>query len=564
MGLAPAVATFSRLFRLFLAGPTFSSRVRWFDSERGFVPSARLWLRVYLGIAGATILFAASAAGSDEFLRLDVRLPVEQTPDSSETAEKIEFHDVAGGPEMEFVQWVELGQKPAWRIWSLRPEARSVDLLATLPMPMDTIQAEPLLAAWACPQPGAKEALFVLAPDGGWLLTPDLGKGVFAAQRIFTTPTALAETDQRTGVYPRPIAFDADGDGAAEVLSFSEEAQSLWRRGADGAYHPAPLPPPNVKTQAAQPRIGFFARRFPSGWGWRGDRSEELELSGEQALGGCAAQFQDIDFDGRLDFVQEGPRNGGSRELAVSKQRPDGGFAAPCPTRPPAFDWLPRALVSGPLNFDGDSSADYLAKHSEFSLEDPRTVIAIEYGREKASPAGQRPRQTFRTRDPAGLIWIGDIDGDGIDDLATTFLSYLVASSEDLIDYFLRDEARFQIRTFYGARGQGLPARPDDTLEVKVKTAAFWPPLAPPFDLSGDFNGDGGRDLLLRRSESEIHLHCLDKKHRRFDKRPAFKFSVPENQCVLPLDLDADGKTDLICTQEDRLAFRIYLSGRRP
>lgn len=65
-------------------------------------------------------------------------------------------------------------------------------------------------------------------------------------------------------------------------------------------------------------------------------------------------------------------------------------------------------------------------------------------------------------------------------------------------------------------------------------------------DLTGDFNGDGQNDLLLRQKPGEVCLYF----HRggRFSRRPDIVLPNPQERLVRVADINADGFSDVILT----------------
>ena len=76
--------------------------------------------------------------------------------------------------------------------------------------------------------------------------------------------------------------------------------------------------------------------------------------------------------------------------------------------------------------------------------------------------------------------------------------------------------------------------------------------------MSGDFNGDGARDLLVRRNEKTVDLYLYDADRREFSRKANAKIDVSPG--IYIVDIDKDGRSDLFRFDEEKNELLVLLA----
>jgi hypothetical protein len=80
-------------------------------------------------------------------------------------------------------------------------------------------------------------------------------------------------------------------------------------------------------------------------------------------------------------------------------------------------------------------------------------------------------------------------------------------------------------------------------------------------NLTGDFNGDGKKDLLVRDHGDVISVYFFVSREKGFSAEPDLRFNCPELIAGWRIaDLNDDGVSDLIVKLEKQKGFRIFTS----
>ncbi len=80
------------------------------------------------------------------------------------------------------------------------------------------------------------------------------------------------------------------------------------------------------------------------------------------------------------------------------------------------------------------------------------------------------------------------------------------------------------------------------------------------FLIDGDFNGDGRRDVLVKRSPTQWDVFLSSTNGSRFTPQPGLTFEIPIEGAFEIKDLNGDGVSDLVAHAGDEPRLFIFLS----
>lgn len=366
----------------------------------------------------------------------------------------------------------------------------------------------------------------------------------------------VVEVAQFAGFYDYPehgglpvwdLARDLDGDGALELLVPTKDGYEVFaREGGQG-----PLARRSTLAVPSETRFGpdfesALLNRF---------------LTASSRLRRVVAA--DVDGDRRLDLVAYRDKG-----LARFLQRADGTF----PLRPDREDPLEVVTRSeapgqearegseafanvrlGLEDVDGDGRADLVATRTlgEIGMfETLRTQHLVFRGRPEGFDEA-RPDVLINVKGVSADPVLVDWDGDGRRDLVISsyrmdlFTNVKRAIVEAMgityMVYLRRDGDRW------------FSDEPDLSFEVEVPLEALEKRGgAMPIDLTADIDGDGTRDMVRRSPDGPLLISFGGQESTLFGgKRPGFRkgvlqVGVPRSEPPRPVDLDGDGKDELI------------------
>jgi len=155
-----------------------------------------------------------------------------------------------------------------------------------------------------------------------------------------------------------------------------------------------------------------------------------------------------------------------------------------------------------------------------------------------------------------------DLDGDGTCELVLATPKMVYTSSSGLVEILLSRGVDLAINVRALHRGS-YSKSPDASIDV---TGAIAPDRGSPemFIIDGDFNGDGRKDLLIRRTVHEWNVYFSSKLGTWFREKPALRLESPLDGYPEVQDLNGDGFSDLVIQKWGDSRVVIFLSRVQP
>jgi hypothetical protein len=199
------------------------------------------------------------------------------------------------------------------------------------------------------------------------------------------------------------------------------------------------------------------------------------------------------------------------------------------------------------IDINKDGAPDLLIKKVDMmqSIFDPKSQIKIYYGKleSKALSFSATPDKIIVSSGLQFTVNFDDVDGDGFTDLVIPtmelglfkIISILVTRSATINVNFYRND-------------DGFPDAPSVVREMSWTFEFSGDSRTPIFDFSGDFNGDGRRDLVSSPEEGWLGIHYGGGENL-FNEDPdeEYEMVLPSNGFNLEVeDLNNDGLSDII------------------
>ncbi|WP_217589011.1 RHS repeat-associated core domain-containing protein [Burkholderia sp. GbtcB21] len=246
----------------------------------------------------------------------------------------------------------------------------------------------------------------------------------------------------------------------------------------------------------------------------------------------------DIDGDGHVDFVNA-YSDGGKLAMQIFLANRTGGFDGPFDVPPTGLRYGGQ-LVALDANGDGRMELVYAANNNG-SLGLTLFVSALQDGNWTLVPG---PMNSAGPSDlkAGGILVAADVDGDGLADLVLTF----------------QNSGKLGVKTLFSDGTRFAPS-PDDQTTL---TAPYGGTL-----YACDANADGRDDLIYAtKTDNGRHLALtLLRSHGRagfVQIDDVLDGTVPAGGQIVPIDVNADGNTDLVVFASDtgKLTTRVLLN----
>ncbi|MGB9692266.1 MAG: FG-GAP repeat domain-containing protein [Candidatus Sumerlaeaceae bacterium] len=351
------------------------------------------------------------------------------------------------------------------------------------------------------------------------------------------------------------MAYDLDGDGIDELILPQAERFTLYHAREPLHYVSVSLPrDPFKSTSTFQ-----FRRQLPD------DPVRVPSISGSvlRRRGVDDLVFFDANGDAKEDLVftsiVHAPKSREIERYEIFFQKSGLTFGV-VPDQVIEIPYDERSYVTF-RDFDRDGRCEAFTVASNYDIVAPRTIIRILGGDAKRTTSS---KERFRlvTKDPIGLVKLGDFNRDGVEDFACTFFSYQFGSTEDIASIVAANRVRFRLQFFLGQTGKLFARQPSYEFELNLSLKPESYGSYPPFYLVPDMNGDGIVDLVARADETRVAVYFSEAKFA-YPRQPTVSLLVPPDAALSFADCNGDGLDDLIVTSIQKQSVSIYLAPPR-
>jgi FG-GAP-like repeat len=276
----------------------------------------------------------------------------------------------------------------------------------------------------------------------------------------------------------------------------------------------------------------------------------------------------DVNHDGKDDLMLM-RHTGGNEIYTLYLQDTNGLFnLAPALIYTNTDDWH-TLLAWMDINRDGrlDLIKSTTSDEPSFvpGLSSGRVMVAV-YLADQRGRIPAIPTQVFRKTDWSGNLPMVDVDGDGFMDLVLGDIP--IDSREGARNMITAARFNLNLRFHFFRPGAGFSSDTDyqRTVPIYFGHALGWNPGDRLYSdqllsLSGDFNGDGKKDLLVRDQSDKISVYFFNSRETGFSPGADLEFPYPEQMDWWQIkDLNGDGISDLIVKVKSQDLFRIFIS----
>lgn len=231
----------------------------------------------------------------------------------------------------------------------------------------------------------------------------------------------------------------------------------------------------------------------------------------------------------------------------------------------------PMASYLDPCRLNEDDTLDFAG--GDWSLS-AASVLPTPIFVTTATLDGGRTVQTLRTNSFRPRCSFVDFDGDGDLDMVTESTGLLEGGLRETISRFLSQQSlHHEIRVYFQDGRNRFSKTPSlqhrftiHLAEAPYRNGALFRryQAGELLDVTGDFNGDGYRDVLVQQRPGELGIFLCQQ--NRFSRKPDIRLSIQKNARFAVADIDGDGRSDIAVRwkdlQEDggRETGRIYFS----
>jgi hypothetical protein len=218
-------------------------------------------------------------------------------------------------------------------------------------------------------------------------------------------------------------------------------------------------------------------------------------------------------------------------------------------------------------DIDNDGNKDVILLHIQEDI-DLKTNIII-FKRRQSGELPEKPDQILRCR---GIPIIGerpgsghrtpffDINNDGFSDIVFMEFKKLLTSVSALFEILTSEGMDWILTVRLYKSGKGFSDRADFKMDFKAMLP-FFENFEDLINIEGDFNADGRKDLIIKRTTTQSDIYVSSLSNGFFEPQSRFRLETPQKGQLFVENLNNDGISDIYIIDCENGLLTVFLSG---
>jgi hypothetical protein len=340
--------------------------------------------------------------------------------------------------------------------------------------------------------------------------------------------------EYRLGPLVSDFAFDINSDGRDEIFFLKDNEIQVSYPNKLGQFIPFPVDNAEKLRICSMQSKTQSKMRFPTKGVNKPFYLYQPSVRMENFI-----LFQDFNNDGRLDLA--------SRTLLL--QESEFRFDSVDPSLLDSKILNDQRGLKFYLDIDGDGSLDLIFLEVKDIFTQNINVFPfakVFVHMNKNGHFTQTPdffQKTILVSDQPPFV---DVDGDGDLDFISVWSEITPGSKEDIVQVLLESTWSFTLRCYLFGKDRGYSTTPHIYLQTKIKQDISQLSMEIPFDLSGDFDGNGTHDLIIKKDPESLYIYFFDLSAKKYIIKVKRLDTPAKLKGYQIVDLDGNGRSDII------------------